>query len=158
MPFSIGNTLLQDDGAGIHALRQFEKVNTDPAVRCLDAGTVGLAMLDRLLALDGLIALDAMRLGLTPGTVNVLEGADMDAYLRQQHTSVHEVGLSDLVDALRLTGELPPHRALIGIEPETIDWGTEPTAAVQSGLAQAAAAALALIQAWRNGDETERRH
>ncbi len=51
----------------------------------------------------------------------------MDVHLRNQHGSVHEVGLSDLMDALRLRGDLPGKRALIGIEPEDMDWGTRPT-------------------------------
>ena len=42
----IGNTLLQDDGAGIHALNHFATHNAFPGVDCLDAGTVGLALLD----------------------------------------------------------------------------------------------------------------
>ena len=134
----IGNSLLTDDGAGIHTLERFAEGNTNDDVFCLDGGTVGLALLDRLSDLDGLVALDAMKLGLRPGTVTVLEGEAMDAHLRNQHGSVHEVGLSDLMDALRLRGDLPEKRALIGIEPEDMDWGTEPTAAVAAALPEAA--------------------
>ncbi|MBT8099106.1 MAG: hydrogenase maturation protease, partial [Gammaproteobacteria bacterium] len=122
----IGNSLLKDDGVGIHALDFFARANPFDDVTCIDAGTVGLALMDRLFDLDGLVALDAMRLGKAPGTVTVLEGDDMDHHLRNHHGSVHELGLSDLMDALRLSDELPAKRALIGIEPGDIDWGTEP--------------------------------
>ena len=74
-------------------------------VCCVDGGTVGLALLDRLSNLGGLIALDAMKLGKRPGAVTVLQGTDMDEHLRNQKGSVHEVGLSDLMDALRLEGD-----------------------------------------------------
>jgi hydrogenase maturation protease len=147
----IGNNLLRDDGAGIHTLARFAAENDDDAVDCLDGGTVGLALLDRLSGLAGLVALDAMRLGKAPGTVTVLEGADMDTHLRNQRGSVHEVGLSDLLDALRLRGDLPPHRALIGIEPADMDWGTEPTPAVAEAIPAAAAAARRLVMRWRTG-------
>lgn len=153
----IGNSLLTDDGAGIHTLEQFAAANGDDDVDCLDGGTVGLALLDRLSDLDGLIALDAMKLGKSPGAVTVLLGEDMDSHLRNQRGSVHEVGLSDLMDALRLRGDLPENRALIGIEPEYMDWGTEPTAAVAAALPEAAAATRELVHTWRTEADPEAR-
>jgi hydrogenase maturation protease len=144
----IGNSLLRDDGAGIHVLA-LVAADLGNSVRCIDGGTVGLALLDRLADLDGLVALDAMILGKKPGTVTVLERDDMDNHLRRQHGSVHEVGLSDLMDALRLRGELPANRALIGIEPADMEWGTEPTAAVAAALPDAATLATRLIREWR---------
>ena len=48
----IGNNLLTDDGAGIHAVRQLEADNADEDLACIDGGTVGLALLDRLANLD----------------------------------------------------------------------------------------------------------
>jgi len=151
----IGNSLLTDDGAGIHTLERFAADNTDDNVDCLDGGTVGLALLDRLSDLDGLIALDAMKLGNAPGTVIVLEGTDMDSHLRNQRGSVHEVGLSDLIDALRLRGDLPANRALIGIEPEDMDWGTEPTPQVARAVPEAAREAQRLVDRWRNARPEE---
>lgn len=145
----IGNSLLTDDGAGIHTLERFAEDNADDDVCCLDGGTVGLALLDRLENLKGLIALDAMKLGKKPGAVTVLLGEDMDSHLRNQHGSVHEVGLSDLMDAMRLRGELPDNRALIGIEPEDMDWGTEPTDVVAAAVPDAAAFAEDLVRTWR---------
>ena len=145
----IGNNLLQDDGAGIHVLEHFEKHHSYPDVDCLDAGTVGLALMDRLTNLDGLIAVDAMRLGKTPGTVTVLEGEAMDAHLRNHHGSVHELGLSDILDGLRLCDDLPPNRALVGIEPASMDWGTEPTDEVAVAIPRATARVRDLIRTWR---------
>ena len=145
----IGNNLLQDDGVGIHALRHYERHHADPDVYCLDAGTVGLALMDRLSNLDGLIAVDAMRLGKAPGTVTILEGENMDLHLRNHHGSVHELGLSDILDALRLCGDLPPNRALVGIEPEQMDWGTEPTRAVAAAIPSATASIRDLVRGWR---------
>lgn len=151
----IGNNLLQDDGVGIHAMNLFARNNAHADVSCLDAGTIGLALMDRLSRLDGLVALDAMRLGKAPGTVTVLQGTDMDEHLRNHHGSVHELGLSDLLDALRLSGDLPPKRALIGIEPECIDWGTEPTAKVAAAIPDAAARVGDLVRHWQTDGAEE---
>lgn len=146
----IGNSLLTDDGAGIHTLERFARENDDEGVCCLDGGTVGLALLNRLANLNGLVALDAMKLGKEPGAVTVLLGEDMDSHLRNQHGSVHEVGLSDLMDALRLSGHLPENRALIGIEPEDMEWGTEPTEVVAAAIPEAAALTHNLVREWRS--------
>jgi hydrogenase maturation protease len=153
----IGNSLLTDDGAGIHTLERFAEDNADGDVCCLDGGTVGLALLDRLSNLEGLVALDAMILGKEPGSVTVLQGEAMDSHLRNQRGSVHEVGLSDLLDAMRLRGELPEKRALIGIEPADMNWGTEPTARVAAAVPEAAAAAQDLVRQWRSGANPEAR-
>lgn len=152
----IGNSLLRDDGAGIHALA-LVAADVEDDVDCIDGGTVGLALLDRLSKLDGLVALDAMILGKQPGSVTVLEGEEMDAHLSRQRGSVHEVGLLDLMAALRLRDELPPHRALIGIEPAEMGWGTEPTAVVATALPDAADLARGLIREWRSDRRPEAR-
>ena len=152
----IGNNLLQDDGVGIHALQHFESHHSSEDVECLDAGTVGLAMMNRLSNLDGLVAVDAMRLGKPPGTITILQGEDMDAHLRNHHGSVHELGLSDILDALRLCDDLPPNRALVGIEPENMDWGTEPTEKVAAAVPDAANHIRDLVRDWqhRSSEET----
>ena len=151
----IGNSLLTDDGAGIHTLQRFSAENADNDVHCLDGGTVGLALLNRLGGLCGLIALDAMILGKSPGSITVLEGEDMDAHLRNHHGSVHELGLSDILDGLRLCDDLPPNRALVGVEPECMDWGTEPTDKVAVAIPRATARIRDLIDAWRQADKLE---
>ena len=40
----VGNSLLTDDGAGIHTLERFAASNTRDDVFCLDGVTVGLAL------------------------------------------------------------------------------------------------------------------
>ena len=145
----IGNSLMTDDGVGVHALHEFAAGNTDKETLCLDAGTVGLALMSRLSGLDGLIAVDAMRLRKPPGTITVLEDSAMDEHLRQHHGSVHELGLSDIFDALRLSGDLPRHRALVGIEPESIDWGTETTATVAARMPELVESIHTLLARWK---------
>ena len=153
----VGNNLLQDDGAGIHALQYYEQRHAEAGVCCLDAGTVGLALMDRLSNLHGLVAIDAMRLGKAPGTVTVLEGEEMDRHLRNHHGSVHELGLADILDALRLSGDLPPRRALVGIEPGQMDWGTEPTQEVAAAIPIATARIRDLLIGWRQQSGKEAR-
>ena len=151
----IGNDLLQDDGAGIHVLRRFAATNSYPDVIAIDGGTIGLALMSELTGRAGIVVIDAMRLGKSPGTVTILEGTEMDRCLRNHHGSAHEVGVSDLMDALRLSDALPPRRALVGIEPASIEWGTEPTADVAVAVERASSAIHELLGGWRHGIDRE---
>jgi hydrogenase maturation protease len=63
--------------------------------------------------------------------------------------SVHEVGLSDLMDMARLSDTLPRRRALVGIQPEILDWGERPSPAVEPAVREAAQLVLDLARRWR---------
>jgi hydrogenase maturation protease len=148
----IGNTLLTDDGAGVQVARQLQAAaGADlPALRVLDAGTMGFALLPEVQDCAALIVVDAARESLAPGTVTVRESSEMDRFLSRRGRSVHEVGIADLLDMARLSGSLPARRALIGIEPAVVDWGLECTPAVAAAVPRAAARVLALIAQWRS--------
>ncbi len=72
----------------------------------------------------------------------------MDQFLAQPGKSVHEVSLQDLFDMSRLTEQLPEHRALIGIEPETIDWGSQLTSDVNQSLSKAGNKVKQVLELW----------
>ncbi len=145
----IGNSLMTDDGAGVHAaLRLSTIVGDDPAVTVLDAGTLSFSLLHYLEAADALIAFDATRSGLVPGGISVHEGASFDRFVQRNGRSVHEVGLADLLDMARLSGRLPDRRVLIGIEPASIEWGLEPTPSVARALPACVELALRYVERW----------
>ena len=73
----------------------------------------------------------------------------MDEFLGTSKRSAHEVGLLDLMDITRLTNHLPENRALIGIQPDKMDWGMQPTASVQNALHVAVNEAVKLITQWQ---------
>ena len=72
----------------------------------------------------------------------------MDAFLGAARRSPHEVGLLDLFDIARLTESLPENRALIGIQPESIEWGMSPTAPVRKALPLPLMQAQSLLVQW----------
>lgn len=146
----IGNTLLTDEGAGVHALSRLAEDYPDLAgVELIDGGTLSFTLAGPIEETGRLIVIDAAQLGAEPGTVRVFEGAEMDRFVgHNKKSSVHEVGLVDLMTVALLAGRLPARRALIGIQPENLDWGLEPTAAVQRGIREACARAVALIERW----------
>jgi len=122
----------------------------EPGVTFLDGGTLSFTLAEPIAEHDNLIVVDAARFGEPAGAVRCLEGDDMDRYLTGNRASVHEVGLMDLFDISRLSGTFPEHRALIGVEPESLGWGEFPSSKVAPKIAEVANMALALAQRWRH--------
>ena len=148
----IGNTLLSDEGIGIHVLDYLREHHPDlPGVTYLDGGTLSFTLAGAVEEADNLIVLDAASLRAEPGTVRTFAGAEMDRYLGTTKRSVHEVGLLDLMDIARLTDALPAKRALVGIQPRDMGWGEGPSDRVAAAVPQAAAAVLELMRTWRGG-------
>ncbi len=144
----IGNRLLSDEGIGIYVVNQLSRRPLPDGVRCLDGGTLSFTLSDEIGSARGLIVVDAAGLNAEPGSVRVFENDEMDHFLRSGKTSVHEVGLSDLLDIARLMGRLPAQRALVGIQPATFDWGDEPSEIVKAAVPQVIKRVTRLLESW----------
>lgn len=145
----IGNTLLSDEGAGIHALHLMQEQTPNiPGAVYIDGGTLSFTLATYLEDCSHLMVFDAAELKAPPGSVESFVGDEMDAFLGLPRRSPHEVGLLDLFDIARLTGALPAKRALIGIQPQTMDWGMRPSTVVEQALPRAVAAANELLRRW----------
>ncbi len=146
----LGNTLLSDDGAGVHVIDALkDRLEGLESVVCRDGGTLGLELLPHVEEASGLVLVDASQIDGPPGTVRVFEGAQMDAQLGGRKRTAHEVAAADLMAAATLTGRRPERRALVAIQPKTTDWGLEPTAPVAQAIPVACTAILDLIDRWR---------
>ena len=146
----IGNTLLSDEGIGVHIIHYLQQHNpSDDLVTFLDGGTLSFTLAADIESADNLIVVDAAQLNAPAGTIRVFEGSEMDHHLGTAKRSVHEVGLLDLLDIARLTDTLPGKRALVGIQPDAIDWGENPTPQVAASIEPAIREILKLIEAWQ---------
>ena len=144
----VGNILLADEGAGVHAMHYLEEHYDLPDTTFIDAGTLSFTLAADIAAADHLVVFDAAQMGADAGEVKVFEGSDMDEFLTSGRGSVHEVGFSDLMDIARLEDVLPQKYAMIGIQPELLGWGEAPGETVRRALPRAAANAAALIFRW----------
>jgi hydrogenase maturation protease len=149
----IGNTLLADDGVGVHVLQALRcRMGASNDIEFLDGGTLGLALAPIIVRCRGLIVLDAARFDATPGTTEVFCGEDMDRFLAgHRKRSAHAAGLADLMDTLQLENAVPRRRALIAVQPDRIDWGEELSPPVAAAVGAACRLAEMLIAAWRAG-------
>jgi hydrogenase maturation protease len=146
----IGNTLLADEGLGLHLLDYLRQRHCDlPGVTWLDGGTLSFALAPMIEDCDNLIVLDAAQLQLSPGAICLLEGEEMDAFLGQGRRSVHEVGLGDLMSIARIQGRLPARRALLAIQPLQFGWGESPSDVVARSIPDAAERVVGLLYKWQ---------
>jgi hydrogenase maturation protease len=145
----VGNTLLADEGAGVYAM-QFLKDRYDPPdTEFLDGGTLSFTLTGAIAEATNLIIFDAAQMDGDPGYVRVFEGAEFQDFLMSGCHSVHEVGFADLIDITRLMDSLPDNCALIGIQPEYVDWSDRPGEAVRNAIPKAAACGAELIRKWQ---------
>lgn len=143
----LGNLMRTDDAVGMLAVQRLRAdAGFPPSIPLIEGGTLGL---DLLYALDGfthVLALDAIDAGAQPGTVLRYEGdaiADLPV-----SKSVHLLGFSDLIGSMRLIGNAPAQLVVLGIQPHTIDWGTELTSSVQASLELLIQHAIAQVGQW----------
>ena len=149
----VGNTLLQDDGIGIHVTESLKSthpdlVGPDSLVSILDGGTIGLSLLHEIEEADAVIIVDASEIGERPGALRVFRNKEIDRQLSGKRRSVHEVALADLFAAAAIRGRCPAERALIAIQPGCTEWGTEPTEAVQAAIPLACETIGHMTRSW----------
>lgn len=150
---ALGNPLLGDEGVGIRALEVLSS-STDlpPSVELLDGGTAGLSLVPRLRSADRVLVLDAVSAGTPPGTVVKLDGSELcRAGLRA--TSPHDLGLSDILSASRLSG-VEQEVVVLGVEPESLHLGVGLSAPVESAVETLVEAARRQLRSWEEGECT----
>jgi hydrogenase maturation protease len=147
----IGNVLLSDEGAGVFAIRQLADMAAQHEdIELMDGGTLSFSLAGAIEDADNLIVIDAAQYDGEPGTTKVFVGEQMDAFIGgNRKCSVHEVSLIDLMAIALLAGQLPSQRALIGIQPQTIDWGDTPSLPVSAAIDLACDQAMQLVEEWR---------
>jgi hydrogenase maturation protease len=145
----VGNTLLRDEGVGVHLVEQMrDQVGELDGVEYMDGGTLSFTLAEPIANADGLIVVDAARMDTPPGTLKVFYNEEMDRYLAGKRVSVHEVSLSDLLDITRLSESLPALRCLIGIEPASMTWGEAPSEAVAPAVELGVKEILSILKNW----------
>lgn len=151
----LGNVLMGDDGAGVHTVERLRCESDLPErASLIDGGTLSFSLLETLESAHGLIVVDAMQLDSAPGTVRTFVDDELDEFLgAAAQRSIHDVNLGDLLRMCALRGTLPAHRALVGIQPERIEWNDGPGPAVSEGIERACEAVNLMLEAWTRADE-----
>jgi len=125
----LGNELLTDDGVGVHVVRMLQKEPLAEGVLVAEVGTGILHAQHLLEQAAHVIAVDAVRAGDEPGTVYRF---DIDQAHLNRPATLHELGI---VGLLWLMPEQDrPQVAILGVEPDKIDYGMDLSASVQAAV------------------------
>ncbi|BDU73891.1 hydrogenase maturation protease [Mesoterricola silvestris] len=144
----IGNTLLGDEGVGVHVVRRLMEAPAPPGVTYLDGGTGSLVLLEPMQRARRIVLVDATADGNPPGTLRRLSprfSSDFPPSL-----AAHDIGLRDLLDSFYLLDQGTPDVVLFTL---SIALPQDMTVDLSPHLAQAVpgAAAAVLAEAGRTG-------
>jgi len=144
----LGNLMRTDDAVGMLAL---QRLPADPrfpqSVALIEGGTLGLDLIYPLEGVTHLLALDAIDAGAEPGTLLRYVGEEISDLPISK--SVHLLGFSDLMGALRLIESESREIVVLGVQPETIGWGTELTAKINAALVTLVECAIGQVARWQ---------
>ena len=148
----VGNTILSDEGVGVHAARLLESDPRVPAgVTILDGGTLGLELIPYASDASRILILDAMNSGKAPGTLARMTGKDLLGTTAGR--SVHQLGVADLIAALFLMSSGPQEIVVLGVQPANTDWGTTLSPEVEAALVLLVDAAVAQLYLWKESPD-----
>jgi len=117
----MGNLILEDEGLGIRALELLQqRYLIPPGVELLDGGTTGMGLLDDMSRREHVVVLDACQTGDPPGTLIRLAGEEVPVYFSMR-ISPHQLGLSDVLATLVLSGEKPAEVTVLGLVPKSLE-------------------------------------
>jgi hydrogenase maturation protease len=140
----LGNTLHTDDGIGPQAIERLRSDARMPAhVALIEGGTLGLELLTYIWDCSYLLVLDAVDVGQPPGTLVRMSSQEVQTL--PGSGSVHQMGVADLLVALRILASRTPEIVLLGVQPASTEWGTELSLAVAAVLPALADAAVAEV-------------
>ena len=144
----VGNILLTDEGLAVPVVEDLKANYTfTPQISLIDGGTMGMELLTYMRGMKKILLIDAVNGGEAPGTIYEFPHRELEQYFTD-HISVHEVGMQDIL-RIRAIQENPLEDAIvIGVEPESLDVGFEPSAPVQMALPEVKERVLRVLREW----------
>ena len=143
----IGNLLWADEGWGVRVVEEMHRRFEFPDhVRLLDGGTQGLYLVQDICDADALLVFDAIDYGLEPGTMKLVEGAEVPRFMGAKKMSLHQTGFQEVIMSAELLGRCPKDMLLVGLQPvELEDFGGSLREASKAMIPSAIAAGLAWL-------------
>jgi hydrogenase maturation protease len=141
----IGNPLMTDEGVGVRVAEiLMGSYELPEGVEVIDAGTMGLGIINLFRDRDLVIVVDAVdNTGHEPGTVVTMTPEQL-APAQVMH-SLHDMRFPNVLEAAALTG-VEPEAICVGVQVASMEqWVMELTPAVEEALPAAVAAVLDIL-------------
>lgn len=144
----VGNVLLTDEGLEVHVINDLrESYNFAPPINIVDGGTMGMELLSYMRGMKKLLLIDAINGGDKPGTIYEFPHQELETYFTE-HISVHEVGMQDILRIRALQEDPLEDAVVVGVEPESLEIGFEPSPVVRAALPEVKKRVLKVLQSW----------
>jgi hydrogenase maturation protease len=123
----LGNILMTDEGIGVHTVNEFQRRYSVPDyVEIVDGGAAGLDLIPFIEGREKVLMVDAVNFDREPGYVDLLENEAIPARITLK-SSMHHLGLMDVLSIVKMSGNYPKMLCLIGIQPKSLELGLDMT-------------------------------
>lgn len=143
----VGNTIMQDDGFGVHVIEKMQKMKFPDNVQILDGGTLGMELLPYLEGTDKLIIVDAINAKGEIGEFFTFIGDEITRYFTNK-LSIHDVGLNDLLAALIFTDKPIKETVVMGVKPAVVALGVDMTEVIADKIDYGVEKVLQQLNKW----------
>lgn len=120
----VGNILLQDEGTGVEVANALKAKDLPDNVDVIDGATAGLDLMTYFENYDFVIVVDVVRAGDEVGAIYRFSPDDVKGSFQAQSASLHDIGIIDVWNTVKILKGDAAQTVIIAIEPESIDWGT----------------------------------
>ncbi len=119
--FGIGNLLLEDEGFGVHAVNQMEKLYEFPEnVLVQDIGTAGIYMSPFIEECDPIYVIDVVDIEGEPGSFHHFTIDDVKSGKFSTRMSPHQLGMLEILEICKLRGTDPEQVEFFTIIPYSL--------------------------------------
>jgi hydrogenase maturation protease len=118
----VGNDLYRDEGVGVLVARALAEEVLPEGVTVIEGAVGGMNLLYDMEGAGRVILIDAVDMGMAPGTVQVFTPADVEMVPLSTVASLHQVGLEQVLALGELIG-ICPQVTIVGIQPQEIALG-----------------------------------
>ncbi len=131
----VGNPLRRDDGIGPEIIRLLSEKRepVNPGYDLVDGGTDGLGLIEYFRMYKKVILIDAVEMGLAPGTVKAFTPDEALFHINTDSLSTHGFGIPELIKLAREL-DVMPRLTIVGIQPEDTQFGEGLSHSVQSAI------------------------
>jgi hydrogenase maturation protease len=129
----IGNILLSDEGVGVHVAGAIHERGLPPDVTLVEGGTDGFKLMNVIVEAGRIIVVDCVKGGAEPGSLYRFDIDDAPTSFAGVKTSVHQIGILEVIHMSELISGRTPRTTIIGCEPESLAMSMElsPTVAAK---------------------------
>jgi hydrogenase maturation protease len=117
-------------------------------IEFIDGGTQGVELLDSFPGRQAILVLDEVGTASAPGTVSVMEGAEVLRYATAESPICHQGDAHELLATAAFLGDLPENFYIVGVKGSDGCSGPTLSAPVRVGLQAATEKAQEIIDHW----------